>query len=269
MKISMTIAGSDSGGGAGIQADLKTFQSLGVFGTTVITSVTAQNTCGLKGVNTLDDEFVGQQIDAVANDMNVSAVKTGMLANGEIIKRVAQKISEHKFPWVVVDPVMVATSGDLLLEEEAIDIMKSKLFPYSHIVTPNIPEAETLAEMPIKDQMDMDKAAQKIKKMGVDYVLIKGGHSKKEAEDHLFFGESFQKLSAPRIGKVSLHGTGCTMAAAICAYLAQGQSILTSVTRAKEYVTRAIETGFAVGQCSNVLNHWAFHERQDQGAFSH
>ncbi len=254
-KVALTIAGSDSGGGAGIQADLKTFYAQGVFGTSAITAVTAQNTQGVAAVKNMESEFVGQQIDALAEDMNISSIKTGMLSNTSIIKEVAKKIKQHNFSNIVVDPVLVATSGDLLLEREAVKTMKEELLPLCDILTPNIPETETLTGITIKEKQDIETAGNRLLEMGVNSVLVKGGHGSEEAEDHLFYKNQHKIVTAPRVGAGTLHGTGCTMSAAICARLALREDMISAVTEAKQYITRAINESFAVGNGSVVLNH--------------
>jgi hydroxymethylpyrimidine/phosphomethylpyrimidine kinase len=256
MKTALTIAGSDSGAGAGIQADLKTFAAHGVYGTCAITAVTAQNTLGVNGILAMPADIVTAQIEAVAGDIGVQAVKTGMLANAAIVEAVAAAIDELDLPNVVVDPVMVAKGGDRLLEDEAVAAIKSELLRRALIVTPNAPEAEVLAGMPIRSLADAREAARRILKLGPSAVLIKGGHLPgAQAIDLLYDGRDFREFTAPWIHTRNTHGTGCTFAAAIAANLALGRPLQDAVARAKQYVARAIETGFAIGQGHGVLDH--------------
>ncbi|OWZ84619.1 bifunctional hydroxymethylpyrimidine kinase/phosphomethylpyrimidine kinase [Natranaerobius trueperi] len=254
-EVVLTVAGSDSGGGAGIQADLKTFQSLGVFGTSAITAVTAQNTSRVMDVKSLEGDFVSSQIDAVANDMNITALKTGMLANEENVHIVSKKITQYNFSWCVIDPVLVATSGDVLLTQRALETVKEQLVPKCDIITPNLPETEILTGIKINGYNDIEKAAMMLRGQGAGSVLIKGGHGKGEAVDYLFYDQGMIKLTATRIGVGSLHGTGCTLSAAICAYLGQGYELISSVDKAKKYITKAIKNSFVVGEGSRVLSH--------------
>jgi hydroxymethylpyrimidine/phosphomethylpyrimidine kinase len=257
----LTIAGSDSGGGAGIQADLKTFTALKVFGMSVLTSITAQNTESVLGINDLPSDFVGLQIDAVMDDIGVDAAKTGMLSNAEIISVVAKKVKQYQIEKIVVDPVMRAKSGDALLRREAEKALVEELLPLAFIVTPNLPEAEALSGMKISSVEDMKEAAKKIKSFGPKYVLVKGGHLEwsKEAIDILYDGKEFYEFRAPRIETQNTHGTGCTYSAAICGSLAKGFDILESVKLAKEYVTGAIRKSFNLGTGHGPLNHfWKF-----------
>ena len=221
MKRAMTIAGSDSGGGAGIQADVKTFAALGVFGTSAITALTAQNTVGVRGVFPVSPEFVSLQIDAIMEDIGTDAVKTGMLANSLIIETVAAAISRHSLGPVVVDPVMVAKSGDALLEPEARRALVGKLLPLAAVVTPNLPEAEALCGFPIPDPQAMRLAAKAIFALGPRCVVVKGGHLEggSVSMDLFFDGKRFEELSAPRARTRNTHGTGCTFASAVAARL--------------------------------------------------
>ncbi len=252
----MTIAGSDSGGGAGIQADLKTFAALGVYGTSVLTAVTAQNTIGVTAVHEIPTEVIAAQIDAVFTDIGVGAVKTGMLANGSIIECVASQLRRHAVPWLVVDPVMVAKSGDSLLQVNATETLRTCLVPLASVITPNIPEAETLTGMKIVSDTEIRQAAKKLVAMGAKAVVIKGGHREGAATDLYYDGSDFQEFSADRIDTLNTHGTGCTFASAIAAGLARGLNLLDSVALAKEYVTEAIRRSFAVGQGHGPLNHF-------------
>ncbi|MSQ08856.1 MAG: bifunctional hydroxymethylpyrimidine kinase/phosphomethylpyrimidine kinase [Dehalococcoidia bacterium] len=253
----LTVAGSDSGGGAGIQADLKTFAALGVYGTSVITAITAQNTLGVTRVQALAPVMVKAQIDAIMSDIGADAVKTGMLANAAIVRAVAAKIREHGFKAIVVDPVMLAASGARLLVEEAVESYKRELFPLATIVTPNVPEAEVLAGMTIKSASDQKEAARVLKRLGPRYVIVKGGHlTGRDSLDLLFDGRKFIEFRAARIATRNNHGTGCTFASAIAAGLAHGRSVEDSVHTAKHYVHEAIRTAFSVGEGHGPLNHF-------------
>lgn len=257
----LTIAGSDSGGGAGIQADLKTFTAFSVFGISVITSITAQNTRSVLGIRDLPPEFVELQIDAVLSDIGADAVKTGMLSNEEIILAVAGKIKEYRVEKLVIDPVMRAKGGDVLLKSEAEKALIEELLPLSFIVTPNIPEAEALSGIPISSIQDMKKAAKKIKSLGARNVLIKGGHleNTSESTDILYDGKDFYNFSTPRIETKNTHGTGCTYSSAICAGLAKGLYLTEAIEGAKRYVTEAIRRSFNLGAGHGPLNHfWEF-----------
>jgi len=256
MKIALTIAGSDSGGGAGIQADLKTFSALGVYGMSVLTSITAQNTVGVQGVQDLPPDFVGLQIDSVMQDIGADAVKTGMLSNTQIIKIVNKKIKEYQVKNLVIDPVMVAKGGDRLLREDAIEALKEDLIPLAMVVTPNLSEAEVLTGLNIKNIDDMKEAARKIYKLGPKNVLIKGGHLlSNQAVDLLYNGESFKEFSSERINTKNTHGTGCTLSSAIAAGLAQEREVEEAVEIAKRYITLAIKNSLAIGHGHGPLNH--------------
>ncbi|MGI6037014.1 MAG: bifunctional hydroxymethylpyrimidine kinase/phosphomethylpyrimidine kinase [Limnochordia bacterium] len=256
-NVALTIAGSDSGGGAGIQADLKTFAALGVYGTSAITAVTAQNTCGVSGVVQLDADFVGQQIDAVLTDIQVKAVKTGMVANGEIIEAIAGRMEKYGVENLVVDPVMVAASGDHLLEEDAQGALMERLLPLALLVTPNIPEAEVLVGWKIKNEGDMYRAAERILAMGPRYVLLKGGHlSGPEAVDLLLGPTGGREYRARRLPTKNVHGTGCTFAAAITAGLAKGLSVTDAIAQGKEYITGAIAHGLSLGRGAGPTHHF-------------
>ncbi len=257
----LTIAGSDSGGGAGIQADLKTFTAFRVFGMSVITSVTAQNTEAVLGISDLPAEFVALQIDAVLGDIGADAVKTGMLSNKEIVSAVSGKIREYGIKNLVVDPVMVSKGGAALLDAAAREAIVKELFGLALIVTPNIPEAEEITGLEIKSLSDMKRAAEEIKSTGPEYVLLKGGHldALPDAIDVFFDGQTHYELKAPRIGTRNTHGTGCTYSAAVCAALSQGFSPLDAVKEAKDYVTYAIMHSFELGKGHGPLNHfWKF-----------
>ena len=256
VSTAMTIAGSDSGGGAGIQADLKTFAALGVYGTSVLTAVTAQNTMGVTAVHEIPTGNITAQIDAVIDDIGADAVKTGMLASLSIIECVVSALQRHAVPWLVVDPVMVAKSGDPLLWEDAVDALRDRLLPLASVVTPNILEAETLTGMKISSETQVRRAAKKITDLGAKAVVVKGGHREGPAADLFYDGSSFQEFSAPRIDTTNTHGTGCTFASAIAAGLALGMSLLDAVAEAKEYVTEAIRRSFPVGRGHGPLNHF-------------
>ena len=257
MKRILTVAGSDSGGGAGIQADLKTITVLGAYGMSAITALTAQNTVGVKGVYPVPVEFIRLQMEAVLSDIGADAAKTGMLATPEIVEAVAEELKRFKVDLLVVDPVMVAKSGDALLAEEARATLKKILLPLATLVTPNLPEASVLTGFPVHDLESMKEAARAIRDMGPRYVLIKGGHLEKEALDVLFDGEKFQAYEAPRLSNRNTQGTGCTFASAIAAGLAKGLSVPDAVKRAKEYITEAIRSGPEIGSGHGPANHLA------------
>ena len=252
----LTIAGSDSGAGAGIQADLKTFAALGVYGTSVVTAITAQNTKGVTQILELPMDLISAQIDAVIEDIGASALKTGMLANSDIINVVAEKIRQHRLQNLVVDPVMVAKGGDLLLRQDAIDTLRSRLLPLATIVTPNLPEAEQLTGIRGTRLQNLKDAAKHIIDLGARSVVIKGGHSKGPATDLFFDGKEFRTLRAARISTANTHGTGCTFSAAIAAGLAKGEKLEKAVVQAKRYVTQAIRNGFSIGSGHSPVHHF-------------
>ena len=252
----MTIAGSDSGGGAGVQADLKTFAARGVYGTSTLTAITAQNTKGVAAVHEIPTEMITAQINAVLSDIGADAVKTGMLASSPIIQCVVSELQRRPVPWLVVDPVMVAKSGDRLLWEDAIEALKTLLVPLASVITPNIPEAETLTGMKIESDAQVREAAEKFIAMGAKSVVVKGGHREGPATDLFFDGSSFHEFTSTRIETANTHGTGCTFASALAAGLARGLSLLEAVGLAKDYVTEAIRTSFPVGQGHGPLNHF-------------
>ena len=256
MKRALTIAGSDSGGGAGIQADLKTFAALGVYGTSALTAVTAQNTLGVTGVQELPPDMVALQIDAVASDIGADAVKTGMLANSGIVRVVADKVTEHGLPNLVVDPVMVAKGGDPLLQEEAVDALRTLLVPLALVVTPNLPEASVLVGYEVSNLEQARRAARDIVGMGSRSVVVKGGHLQGDAVDVFYDGKEFREFSSPRVDTTSTHGTGCTFASAIAAGLAKGMGVEEAVGQAKTYVTEAIRRAFPIGSGHGPLNHF-------------
>lgn len=245
----LTIAGSDSGGGAGIQADLKTFQALGVFGTTAITAVTVQNTRGVSGYEELSPGLVGDQIRAVATDIGADAAKTGMLASAAIVEAVADAVSETALPNLVVDPVFVSKHGHRLLQEDAVEALRERILPLATIVTPNLPEAGGLAGFPVETEADMRRAGEAILEAGAGAVLVKGGHLPgEEATDLLVTEEGATPLSSERIDTPHTHGTGCVLSAAIAAGLALGDDLEAAVRRGKVFVTGAIRGALAVGE---------------------
>jgi len=255
----LTIAGSDSGGGAGIQADLKTFSALGCFGMSAITALTAQNTQGVRAIHAVPPEMLRQQIDAVVQDMGVHAVKIGMLHSAEVVETVAQAIDQHRLLHVVLDPVMVATSGAVLIEQPAVQALIAQLFGRVALVTPNLDEAALLVGRPLASQKDMERAASDLLAMGAHAVLLKGGHLEGEAVHDLLAMRDGQRhwMSAPRIASANTHGTGCTLSSAIAAHLALGASLQEAVEGARAYVRGALEHGAAVrtGHGSGPLNH--------------
>nr|WP_238942743.1 bifunctional hydroxymethylpyrimidine kinase/phosphomethylpyrimidine kinase [Planococcus beigongshangi] len=264
----MTIAGSDSGGGAGIQADIKTFQELGVFGTSAITAVTAQNTCGVYGVYPMPAGAVKAQIDAIGSDFAIAAVKTGMLFDAEIIAETAAGIERHDWRKLVVDPVMIAKGGATLLQEEALEAMRTLLLPLSAVITPNIPEAEMLSGMEIHNSADRKKAAEQILAFGAKAVVIKGGHADNPliAEDYCLDqnGESFVLRSA-RIHTQQTHGTGCTFSAALAAELAKGRALPEALVTAKRFIQAALTHQLHIGAGHGPTNHAAFRQFATEG----
>ncbi|UCD01112.1 MAG: bifunctional hydroxymethylpyrimidine kinase/phosphomethylpyrimidine kinase [Promethearchaeota archaeon] len=243
MKKVLTIAGSDSGGGAGIQADLKTFSAHGIFGMSAITALTAQNTVGVQGIFEVDPEFVAKQIDSVMTDIGADAWKTGMLSNAEIIQVVADRASHYNVELLIVDPVMVAKSGDPLLKAKANSTLISKLVPLAHVITPNLHEAYVLTGIEISNINEVQQSAIKIFEMGAKNVVVKGGHLQdiNESIDVLYDGKKFIEFRSPRIHTNNTHGTGCTFASAIAAELAKGNDIKNAVHIAKAYLTKAIQ----------------------------
>ncbi len=252
----LTIAGSDSGGGAGIQADLKTMSALGCYGMTAITSVTVQNTRGVFGVHDLPPETVAAQMDAVLEDLGADAAKTGMLSSAQIIESVAGSLKRHSVPNIVVDPVMVAKSGDALLQASAQAALKELLLPLALVVTPNVPEAAVLAEMTVDDEPGLRAAAERIHALGPRYVLMKGGHLPgPDATDFLYDGSVWRPYTAERVQTENTHGTGCTYSAAIACFLARGYAVEDAVGRAKEYLTGAIRNNLPLGGGHGPLGH--------------
>ena len=257
MKRILTIAGSDSGGGAGIQADLKAITLLGGFGMSVLTALTAQNTVAVTAIHDVPLEFIEAQIEAVFTDIGVDAVKTGMLSNTEVVKLVASKMSEYEPPIVVVDPVMVAKSGAPLLNADACNTVAEFLLPQATLVTPNLPEASALLGRQVIKEDDMYRAAEEIHRLGPKYVLVKGGHLQGEAVDLLFDGREFYAFRSPRIETKNVHGTGCTYASAIATYLAQELDVVEAVQAAKRFITAAIRHGLSLGQGHGPTNPFA------------
>jgi len=255
VKVVLTVAGSDSGGGAGIQADLRTFAAHGVHGTSAITAVTAQNSVAVLDWVALEPRMVVAQMEAVASDMDVAAVKTGMLATAAIVSAVAGAIERLRLPLVVVDPVMVAKSGDRLLDRDAETAYRERLLPLATVVTPNLPEAEALLGRPVRTLVEMREAARALRAMGPRAVVVKGGHLEGDAVDVFWDGERLEDLPAPRIDTRNTHGTGCTYSAAIAARLALGEPPLDAVRGAKAYLTEAIRGSYAVGRGHGPVDH--------------
>ncbi|MEO2105759.1 MAG: bifunctional hydroxymethylpyrimidine kinase/phosphomethylpyrimidine kinase [Actinomycetota bacterium] len=257
LPVVLTIAGSDSGGGAGIQADLKTFQEHDVFGTSVIVALTAQNTLGVHGVHEVPADFVTAQLDAVASDMDVRATKTGMLATSELVHTVVEGIRRHGLTNVVVDPVAASKHGDALLAPEALATVRDVLLPVATIVTPNLGEVALLTGVEVTGTDDLDKAAEAMKALGPQWVLIKGGHlpDNLEAVDLLFDGERMIEIATARSASTDTHGTGCTLSSAIAANLAKGMDVPSAVQVAKDYITGAITHGLRIGSGIGPVDH--------------
>jgi len=250
----LTIAGSDSGGGAGIQADLKTFSALGVFGVTAITALTAQNTTGVTGIVEVAPQFVRQQIDAVTSDIGVDAAKTGMLSSAPIIEAVVEAIRQHRMTQLVVDPVMIAKSGAPLPRPDAQEALARLLLPLALVVTPNLHEASALSGRSVSTLQEMEDAALALHALGPQYVVVKGGHLEGEAVDLFYDGRRVERLGAPRIETRHTHGTGCVFSAAITAWLARGAPVPEAVRRAKAFITDAIRAGLALGRGHGPAN---------------
>ncbi len=256
MKKALTIAGSDSSGGAGIQADLKAFSANGVFGMSVITAVTAQNTQGVLAVEDISAGIVGKQIEAIYEDIEVDALKIGMVSRTETIEAISGHLLRYQAKNIVVDPVMVSKSGFHLLQPEAVAALVAKLLPLADLVTPNLPEAEIIAGMPIATVSDMKAAAARIRELGPKRVLLKGGHLKDEATDILFDGSDYHYFRAGRIPTKNTHGTGCTLSAAIAANLAKGRPMVEAVREAKAYLTIAIAHALEIGKGVGPTHHF-------------
>lgn len=255
MKTSLTIAGSDSGGGAGIQADIKTMLANGVFATSAITAMTAQNTTGVTSIMNATEEFLAQELDCVFGDIRPDSVKIGMVSESGLIRVIARKLKEYKAENIVVDPVMVATSGARLLNENAIGTLKEELLPLADILTPNIPEAEELTGMKITSPDDMTEAAKRISDTYNCAVLCKGGHDLNDANDLLYSNGRYKWFMGKRIDNPNTHGTGCTLSSAIAANLAKGFDMEESVKRAKEYISGALSAMLNLGKGKGPMNH--------------
>lgn len=255
MKKILTIAGSDCSGGAGIQADIKTITAHKMYAMSAITALTAQNTTGVYGVLEATPEFIGQQLDCIFTDIPPDAVKIGMLANGKIIEIVAEKLREYGAKNIVLDPVMIATSGSKLISDLAIDTLKTKLLPLADIITPNIPEAESLTGVTIENTAQMLKAAKLLSQMLPGYILIKGGHLQESADDLLYGHGTASWFKSAKIPNPNTHGTGCTLSSAIACNLAKGDNMQTSVANAKVYISGALRANLDLGKGSGPLNH--------------
>lgn len=256
MRTALTIAGSDSGGGAGIQADLKSFSANGVFGMSVITAVTAQNTVEVRSVQDISPSIIKDQIEAVFDDIKVDAVKIGMLSLPETIEVVAECLAKYKPEHVVLDPVMVSKGGHHLLQERAVETLKKKMLPLATVVTPNIPEGEVLADMSITTEAEMREACHIIHSLGAKAVLLKGGHLDGEPNDLLYDGENYHWIEGKRFHTKNIHGTGCTLSSAIAANLAKGNSLIEAVEKAKRYISTAIEHSLDLGHGHGPTNHF-------------
>lgn len=256
MKKVLTIAGSDCSGGAGIQADLKTFSALGVFGMSVIVSVVAENTSRVIDIQNISPDMIKKQIDAVFEDIDVDAVKIGMLSTPQCMEAVAEKLKQYKPHNVVIDPVMYAKNGSPLMQPTSIDTLIKSIIPLADVLTPNIPEAEKIADMEIKSHNDMENAAKKIQSMGCKAVIIKGGHAVGDATDILYDGNKMYYYKASRIDTKNTHGTGCTFSSAIGAYLGKGLGVENAVSKAKEYVTTAITHSLPIGKGYGPTHHF-------------
>ncbi|MFG6147064.1 bifunctional hydroxymethylpyrimidine kinase/phosphomethylpyrimidine kinase [Halobacillus sp. B23F22_1] len=262
VNTALTIAGTDPSGGAGIQADLKTFQELKSYGMSVITSVVSQNTTGVKDVHHLPVEFLKSQLEAVSSDIPIHAMKTGMISNMDMMKVIAEWMPNVPAPYVM-DPVMVATSGDPLIEKESRGFLRDHLLPLSAVVTPNIPEAEFLLDEKISNTEDMKDAAMQIcTRFGAGAALVKGGHLKGDAIDYLYDGSVLHEFKSERIDTTNTHGTGCTYAAAITSYLSQGMPIEKAVEKSKYFVTEAIRHSIDLGEGSGPTNHFAIRKEE-------
>ena len=255
MHKSLTIAGSDSSGGAGIQADLKTMTALGVYGMSAITALTAQNTTGVQSIFEVTPKFLEDELDSIFTDIFPDSVKIGMVSNADLIRVISKKLREHNAKNIVVDPVMVSTSGSKLMADGAKDTLLSELFKVADIITPNIPEAEALTGQSIKSKDDMVEAAKKIGEFFEGYILLKGGHSTDDADDLLYKNSEKIWIKGERIKNPNTHGTGCTLSSAIASYLAMGHDVPESVHLAKEFITGAISAKLDLGKGRGPLNH--------------
>ncbi|NLW06912.1 MAG: bifunctional hydroxymethylpyrimidine kinase/phosphomethylpyrimidine kinase [Clostridia bacterium] len=256
MKKVLTIAGSDSCGGAGIQADLKTFSALGTYGMSVITAVTAQNTRGVVSVRELDEEIIRDQIDAIFTDIQVDAVKIGMVSSSAIIETIGTALRKHGAQNIVIDPVMVSKSGCALLQPAAREALIRVLLPLAYVITPNLFEAEVITGAKITTLPQMEKAAVQIKQMGARYVVVKGGHLEGDAVDVFYDGQEMHHFKSERIATSHTHGTGCTFSSAIAAFLAKGHTVREAVSKAKEYITGAIAAAFPIGHGVGPTHHF-------------
>lgn len=255
MKTVLTIAGSDCSGGAGIQADIKTITAHNMYAMSAITALTAQNTTGVYGVCDTSAEFVAQQLDCIFTDIEPDAVKIGMVSSWTIIETIAEKLTQYRAKNIVVDPVMFSTSGHALMSEDAMDTLKKKLIPLASVITPNIPEAESLCGCPIETSEQMLKAAKNIAGLLPGSVLMKGGHWKDRADDLLYTAGKTVWFRSEKIDNSNTHGTGCTLSSAIACNLAAGYDMETSVRNAKEYITGALKAGLNLGRGNGPLNH--------------
>ena len=255
MKTALTIAGSDCSGGAGIQADLKTMLANGVYGMSAITALTAQNTTGVAAIMNVTPEFLGQQLDCIFTDIFPDAVKIGMVSDKDLIRMIAQKLRQYQPKHVVVDPVMVATSGARLIADDAVEVLQQELFPLATVLTPNIPEAEVLLGENIASKEGMEKAAEKIGRQYGCGVLCKGGHSINDANDLLYCDGKVTWFAGKRINNPNTHGTGCTLSSAIAANLAKGCELAEAVRLAKEYISGALAAMLDLGRGSGPMNH--------------
>ncbi len=257
IKVALTIAGSDSCGGAGIQADLKTFQAIGVYGMSAVTAVTVQNTQMVHSIQEINPKIVHDQITCLFNDIHIDAIKIGMVSSVKLVDAIAGALSSVERPPVVLDPVMISKSGYALLKEEARQVLVEKLFPLADVVTPNIHEAVALVDHPITTESDMETASKQIIDLGAAKVVVKGGHMEgRQATDLLYDGESFRRLSSPRTETLNTHGTGCTFSSAIAAYLAKGLPFFDAVENAKTFITGAIEHALDIGKGHGPTHHF-------------
>lgn len=261
----LTIAGSDSSGGAGVQADLKTFSAIGTYGMSVITAITAQNTLGVIEVEDLSKNIIKKQIEAVFDDIYPKALKIGMVSSPEIILEIVDTLKKYNPKYVVVDPVMISKSGYSLLKPESKETLIKKLIPISYIITPNIPEAEEISGRKIKDIEDMKEVGREILKLGPQYVLMKGGHLDGDAVDVLIGDDVFEVFKSEKINRKNTHGTGCTLSSAITSYLALGFDIVNAVKHSKEYITNAIRYSFDIGNGIGPVNHFYKFEEENKG----
>lgn len=255
MKVALTIAGSDSSGGAGIQADLKTMTLNGVFAESAITALTAQNTRGVTGIMDVSPDFLEKQIDAVFTDIRPDSVKIGMVSDKNLIRAIGGKLRQYKAEKIVLDPVMVATSGAKLLKDDAIDALKEELFPLASLITPNIPEAELISDMKIKSEEDMQEASKLIYDKYKVNVLLKGGHAVNDANDYLYAFDKGVWIKGERINNPNTHGTGCTLSSAIASNLAKGYELEEAIRKAKKYLEGCLKDGLDLGKGSGPMNH--------------